>query len=97
MWFSDIPKRDLKEMLRDATTNTNIHWTADGGDELTLDDLKSIRPRWMKRTEEKKSRTKKRAEVFTPTWIVDKMNGFLDKERSKHWSDYVHETILEIT
>lgn len=97
MWFDDIPKRDLEEMLRDAATDTNIHWTADGGDEMTLDDLAEIRPRWAKRAEEKKSRTKKRAEVFTPTWIVDKMNGFLDEERSKHWADYVRETVLEIT
>lgn len=48
-----------------------------------------ILPRYAKSTEEKTKRTKKKAEVFTPVWIIKKM---VDEV----WEDDLDETYLEI-
>ena len=39
-----------------------------------------IQPRCAKSREEQADRTRKNAEVFTPVWICNKMNNFLDEE-----------------
>ena len=40
----------------------------------------NIKPRVLKRIEEQQHRTRKKAEVFTPSWICNKMNNLCDAE-----------------
>ncbi|MGK4058441.1 restriction endonuclease [Loigolactobacillus coryniformis] len=57
-----------------------------------------IRPRALKSKKIQKARTKSKAEVFTPTWIVKKQNDAVEKEFvSDDLEDYVQRTWLEIT
>ncbi|WP_277858413.1 restriction endonuclease [Latilactobacillus curvatus] len=57
-----------------------------------------IKPRALKSKEIKKERTKTKAEVFTPTWIVKKQNDAVDKEYiNDDLEKYVKRTWLEIT
>ncbi|WEV61066.1 restriction endonuclease [Streptococcaceae bacterium ESL0729] len=57
-----------------------------------------IRPRALKSRELQKSRTKARAEVFTPTWVVKKQNDQVDKNYQKDDVEtYVKRSWLEIT
>ena len=74
------------------TTGRNILWATDSykeqysiqGCEQVLPELVKkysiIVPRVAKRIESQKDRTKKRAEVFTPSWICNKMNSDVDEE-----------------
>lgn len=80
----------LPTLLQDYTTERNIIWvtnppenlegmyTAD--DEITIDKVYEvgIKPRCLKRIEDQKKRTKGKAEVFTPTWLCNKMNNNVD-------------------
>ena len=80
-------------ILSDRTTNRNIVWATDDyedlGDfykaecEITLnsiigDDCNIIRPRITKNQQNKLSRTKDKAEVFTPSWICNAQNNLID-------------------
>ncbi|MDN6900403.1 restriction endonuclease [Oenococcus sicerae] len=57
-----------------------------------------IKPRALKTEEIKKKRTKSKAEVFTPTWIVKKQNDSVDKNfTDDDLETYVKRTWLEIT
>lgn len=57
-----------------------------------------IMPRALKSRELKKERTKSKAEVFTPTWIVKKQNDEVDKDyQDDDLETYVNRTWLEIT
>lgn len=57
-----------------------------------------IRPRALKTKEIKIKRTKSKAEVFTPTWIVKKQNDEVDKNFiNDDLETYVKRTWLEIT
>ena len=64
-----------------------------------------VLPRVEKSRETQGARTKKNAEVFTPSWLCAKMNDFLDGEilaaksakDAKFWQNYVDVRILEIT
>ena len=57
-----------------------------------------IMPRALKSRELQKERTKSKAEVFTPTWIVKKQNDKVDKEyQDDDLETYVKRTWLEIT
>lgn len=103
----------LKILLRDRTTGRNIVW-ATKTYELLGKDFKSsetikvksiigknstiIRPRVEKLKYEQKERTKGKAEVFTPSWIVKKQTDIIEQE-FKHLSleDYITKTWLEIT
>lgn len=93
----------LPILLRDHTTGKNIIWGIDGeghkaSDEITVDDVKNICPRVLKRLDEQKKRTRNKAEVFTPTHICKKMNDLLEDDRRKgSWEDYITQTVLEIT
>ena len=40
----------------------------------------TIRPRIEKNLEEQQLRTKKKAEVFTPAWLCNQMNNYLDED-----------------
>lgn len=85
-------------LLSDRTTGRNLLWNANGGDEITSVDLFTIVPRHVKRLEEKKKRTKKHAEVYTPLRVVKQMNDYLDDDFGKRpWQEYVDSRRLEIT
>lgn len=57
-----------------------------------------IIPRSLKTDDVKKARTKAKAEVFTPTWIVKKQNDAVDKDYlNDDLETYVSRTWLEIT
>lgn len=88
-------KATLKTLLQDKTTKKNIIWAttsyADKGPEYQ--DTKQIQigsligmnpmdlqPRILKSLEEQQSRTKSKAEVYTPSWICNKMINYLDAD-----------------
>src|SRR5699024_6636942 len=57
-----------------------------------------IMPRALKSRDLQKERTKSKAEVFTPTWIVKKQNDEVDKDyQDDDLETYVNRTWLEIT
>lgn len=57
-----------------------------------------IMPRALKSRELQKERTKSKAEVFTPTWIVQKQNDEVDKGyQNDELETYVKRKLLEIT
>lgn len=59
---------------------------------------KLIKPRSIKSIEIQKERTKAKAEVFTPTWIVKKQNDEIDKVyKNDSLKDYIDRRWLEIT
>ena len=85
----------LDRMLRDKTTKNNIMWATDayahyGHDYerneeihshlITGENIDIIKTRARKEFEQQSSRTRKRAEVFTPLWICRFMNDKLDEE-----------------
>lgn len=103
----------LKILLRDRTTGKNIIWATKTyellGKEfeskehikvksITGKNASLIRPRTEKLKYEKKERTKGKAEVFTPRWIVKKQNEIVDKEfENLKLKDYITKIWLEIT
>ncbi len=85
----------LDILLQDKTTKKNIIWATDAyaslgegyqdkNQMLKETFLKgsalTIRPRIEKAIEEQQERTKKKAEVFTPSWICNEMNNYCDEE-----------------
>lgn len=85
----------LNLLLKDKTTKKNIIFATDSyskfGDMyteksyMTLENLKrlniyDIQPRIFKELEQQSERTRKKAEVFTPPWICNKMNNHCDEE-----------------
>ena len=85
----------LERLLQDKTTKQNIIFATDiylenGPDfgemsQITSEKLLGlhkivIQPRVEKASEEQLARTRKKAEVFTPSWIVNKMNNHCDEE-----------------
>lgn len=93
----------LDLLLKDMTTGENITWGMDGEghkatDQITIVDVENICPRVLKRLSEQKERTRKKAEVFTPTHICKKMVDLLEEERkSVEWADHINQTVLEVT
>lgn len=87
---SHIVAARLGTLLKDRSTGRNIIFATDayvgiGFDEnitkkLLLDNGLDIRPRVSKSLEEQAQRTRKKAEVFTPAWICNKMNNHCDAE-----------------
>lgn len=90
---SRYPTRILETLLCDRTTGRNIIWADDeyedlgegymGEDEITVEKITGlssgvIKPRIAKKQERQSKRTKTRAEVFTPSWLVNRMNNDLD-------------------
>lgn len=90
----------LKTLLKDRTTGQNIIFATDAYDninftthitaKLLLDDSVDIRPRVSKSMEEQNIRTRKKAEVFTPSWICNKMNNHCDTE----WFDRDRKSVV---
>lgn len=84
----------LPVLLKDKTTGRNIIWATDSyadlgpgfsdkeqidcGTFLRHTDL--IKPRVEKSKEDQAARTRKKAEVFTPTWLCNEMNNFCDED-----------------
>lgn len=86
----------LNKLLQDKSTKENIVFATDnyrlcygtGYSEhsyMTVQTVRgfascNIQPRVYKSAYEQNERTRKKAEVFTPTWVVNKMNNFCDTE-----------------
>ena len=84
----------LKILLQDKTSKKNIIWATDtyaeyGEGFLDYEQISAgflvyhadiIKPRIKKTLEAQVDRTKKRAEVFTPVWLCNKMNNYCDEE-----------------
>lgn len=103
----------LKILLKDRTTKKNIVWATHSyellgkgfapSDRITPSKVTGnyanlIQPRSEKSKYEQKDRTKIRAEVFTPTWLVAKQNGYVESELgSLSLEEYVDLRWLEIT
>ena len=86
----------LDILLKDRTTNKNIIWatsdyTSHGENYAATEQIyaslitgvhsKLIQPRVEKAHEQKNSRTRDKAEVFTPSWICNAQNNLVDE----HW------------
>lgn len=104
----DLIKPLLSLLLKDKTTGGNIIWATDTysdfkeKDHMNEEDIllhsEVIKPRVEKSLDEQKTRTKKKAEVFTPTWVCNRMNDNIDKNgKAKTWKKYVDSRVLEIT
>lgn len=92
----DNIKRIIPKLLKDQTTGKNIVWATNTyqiyGNEYDkkkqMDATNSIKlikegimlPRIMKTKEQQDERTKGKAEVFTPSWICNKMNNYCDEQ-----------------
>lgn len=103
----------VKILLKDRTTRKNIIWASDSYSEygngfLPTDNInqkwitnggsKILQPRIKKHLELQKERTKVRAEVFTPTWIVKKQNDLIEEEiKELSLNEYINYKWLEIT
>lgn len=89
------PRWVLEILLCDRTTGKNIIWADDeyaelgegygGDDEITVDRITGvhsgvIKPRVAKELERQSLRTRSRAEVFTPSWLVNQMNNYFDDD-----------------
>lgn len=81
----------LEKLLIDKTTGKNIIFATDDYSEYGYDkhsemtviairDADVIQPRVKKSQQEQAERTKKKAEVFTPAWICNRMNNYCDEE-----------------
>lgn len=80
----------LNRLLKDRTTGKNIIFATEAYDgvnfttsltkQLLYDDTIDIRPRVLKSLSEQAQRTRQKAEVFTPSWICNKMNNHCDNE-----------------
>lgn len=85
----------LKALLKDKTTGKNIIFatsaytengrTINEKEQITVEILKGfgadiIQPRVSKSLEKQAERTRNKAEVFTPSWICNKMNNHCDTE-----------------
>ncbi len=84
----------LDLLLKDKSTKKNIIWATDtyakfGKGFTDKEQIKKatllqhgdiIKPRIQKAGVEQQERTKKKAEVFTPSWLCNKMNNYLDED-----------------
>ena len=87
-----IDKEVLELLLKDNTTGKNIIWATDSyeghnlTDEILYTDITGdneglIKPRRCKSKEEQQKRTKEKAEVFTPSWVCNIQNNYVDEQR----------------
>lgn len=88
-------RETLNILLQDKTTRKNIIWATDAYsgngpgfqdkdhiDAITIIGLHAIelQSRTEKALEEQQARTRKKAEVFTPVWLCNKMNNYADEQ-----------------
>ena len=87
---------NISKLLKDKTTKKNIVWATESyqsyGEEYeknkqmtAYSTIKLIRngimlPRIMKSKEQQDKRTQKKAEVYTPSWVCNKMNNYCDEQ-----------------
>lgn len=80
----------LSVLLLDRTTGKNILWSTDDYapvnaksqiqlSQITGINSSRIKPRIKKQKEEQQSRTRNKAEVFTPSWICNAQNNLIDE------------------
>lgn len=101
----EINKDVLQILLKDYTTGHNILWLTDTygfpqKSEILITQIQSgdlIKPRVLKSLTDQKSRTKEKAEVFTPLPIIRKMNDLVDSNFSGNDFDYIKRKVLEVT
>lgn len=83
-----IPRELLTILLLDHTTGKNLLWGTDINHNekasIQIDDIVGengliLRPRVRKSEDEKRLRTKKRAEVFTPSWVCNEQLNAADR------------------
>lgn len=105
-------KKILQVLLSDMTTKRNIIWGTDDYEELGAEynsrsqilihlitgfNSQIIQPRVLKTKENQGNRTKKKAEVFTPSWVCNEQNNLVDniwfsktevfnKAKNKKWT-----------
>lgn len=89
-------KNILPKLLKDQTTRKNIVWGTDTyasfgsnfqkenqmllNQSIKLIEEGKMLPRIMKTKEQQEVRTRDKAEVFTPSWICNKMNNYCDEQ-----------------
>ena len=91
--LTEYPVRTvLNRLLQDKTTKKNIIFATDTysdygagyneKDEITADRIATInlKPRVEKEADLQRNRTRVKAEVFTPSWVCNKMNNHCDEE-----------------
>lgn len=93
--IGSYPVADVLDLLlQDKSTKKNIIWATDTYEDLgegfadkaqmdagtLLRRPYLIRPRIQKSQEEQTQRTRKKAEVFTPAWLCNRMNNFCDDD-----------------
>lgn len=91
---NNINENILKILLKDRTTKKNIIWATNDYvefgslyasdrpillDEITGKNSEVIQPRITKNKQNQLSRTRARAEVFTPSWICNTQNNLIDE------------------
>lgn len=85
---SDSVNKTINILLKDRTTGHNIIFATEAYEKINFTDnitkkklaCIDLQPRVSKTLAEKTSRTRKNAEVFTPSWICNKMNNHCDEE-----------------
>lgn len=93
----------LEILLKDRTTGKNILWaTSDynfaADSEIHLQQTNLIKPRHEKNLQHKKNRTRKNAEVFTPTKICKiQIDSLVQTFEKISWQNFITKNILEIT
>ena len=90
-----LPNQVLETLLLDQTTGKHILNTIDY---TSYDIIPELIPRCLRLKEVNEKRTKHKAEVFTPIWVVEKMNKMvLDDCLKTPFDEYMDSTQLEIT
>lgn len=85
--YGEISPKLLGILLIDRTTGENIIWgTVDyceygcfAVEEIQLDKVSLVRPRYEKIRRRQRSRTRDRAEIFTPSWLCNEQNNLVDE------------------
>ena len=91
--MTSYPVKDVLDiLLQDKTTGKNIIWATDAYKIFGYSDKSQIspsifksnryllQPRINKSAEDQQERTRKKAEVFTPVWLCNKMNNYCDEQ-----------------
>ena len=79
-------KAVLTTLLSDKTTKENLMWATesysghDAKSQMQISDISIVQPRVQKASADQADRTKAQGEVFTPSWICNRMNNHLDEE-----------------
>lgn len=91
-WMGQFNTEILRCLILDRTTRRNILWGTDeyihkgykASDEISISVLAGflgdiIQPRILKSSRLQQERTRKKGEVFTPSWICNKQNNIVDE------------------